>query len=58
VAEAGSATELARRARTNDPYLNQMRRKFSTRKATPRGTGDDPAARVEKGMGKPRGREA
>ncbi len=55
VAEAGSAAELARRASTNESYLSQIRRKFSTPKGTPRGVGDDLAVKLEKGMDKPEG---
>jgi len=55
VAEAGSATKLARLAHTSESYLSQIRRQLPTRKGTPRGLGDDLAAKLETAMGKPVG---
>ncbi len=55
IAEAGSAAELARRAGTNSSYLSQVRRQMLTPNGTPRGVGDDLAAKLECGMGKPDG---
>jgi SOS-response transcriptional repressor LexA len=55
VAEAGSAAKLARAAHTSESYLSQVRRQLPTRKGTPRGLGDDLAAKLETAMGKPVG---
>ena len=55
VAEAGSAVALARRANTNESYLSQIRRQLKTAKGTPRGVGDNLAAKLEQAMGKPNG---
>ena len=55
VAEAGSAAALARLAHTSDSYLSQIRNRLTTAKGTPRGVGDDLAAKLEKAMGKPHG---
>jgi SOS-response transcriptional repressor LexA len=52
VAEAGSAAKLARLAHTSESYLSQIRRQLPTRKGTPRGLGDDLAAKLENAMGK------
>jgi len=55
IAEAGSATALARLANTSDSYLSQIRNQFATAKGTPRGLGDSLAAKLEHAMGKPNG---
>ena len=55
IAEAGSATKLARRAGTSESYISQVRRKMRTAKGTPRGIGDELSSRLEKAMGKPQG---
>ena len=55
IAEAGSATALARLANTSDSYLSQIRNQFATAKGTPRGIGDSLAAKLEHAMGKPNG---
>lgn len=55
VAEAGSASVLARLAKTSNSYLSQIRNQFATAKGTPRGVGDKLAARLEWAMGKPNG---
>jgi SOS-response transcriptional repressor LexA len=55
VAEAGSAVALARRASTSESYLSQIRNQLTTPKGTPRGVGDDLAAKLERAMGKPDG---
>jgi SOS-response transcriptional repressor LexA len=55
VTEAGSASALARLANTSESYLSQIRNQLRTPKGTPRGVGDDLAAKMEQGMGKPIG---
>lgn len=55
VAEAGSAAALARLAHTSESYLSQIRNQLTTAKGTPRGVGDDLAAKLERAMGKPNG---
>jgi len=55
VAEAGSAAALARLASTSESYLSQIRNQLKTAKGTPRGVGDDLAAKLERAMGKPDG---
>lgn len=55
VAEAGSAAALARLASTSESYLSQIRNQLTTPKGTPRGVGDDLAAKLERAMGKPNG---
>ena len=53
IAEAGSASALARFANTSDTYLSQIRNQLATAKGTPRGVGDKLAAKLESAMGKP-----
>jgi SOS-response transcriptional repressor LexA len=55
IAEAGSATNLARAAGTNSSYLSQVRNQLPTRKGTPRRIGDALAAKLETSMNKPPG---
>lgn len=55
IVEAGSVVGLARRAKTSESYLSQIRNQFTTPKGTPRGVGDNLAAKLEQGMGKPNG---
>jgi len=55
VAEAGSAAALARLAGTSESYLSQIRNQLLTAKGTPRGVGDELAAKLEQAMGKPHG---
>jgi len=55
IAEAGSASALARFANTSDTYLSQIRNRLATAKGTPRGVGDNLAAKLESAMGKPNG---
>lgn len=55
VAEAGSAAALARLAGTSESYLSQIRNQLLTAKGTPRGVGDELAAKLERAMGKPNG---
>jgi SOS-response transcriptional repressor LexA len=55
VAEAGSAAALARLAGTSESYLSQIRNQLLTAKGTPRGLGDELAAKLERAMGKPNG---
>jgi SOS-response transcriptional repressor LexA len=55
IAERGSAAKVAQLAGTSESYLSQVRRKMRTQKGTPRGLGDELAARLEKGLGKPPG---
>ena len=55
VAEAGSATTLARLANTSESYLSQIPNQFATPKGTPRGVGDSLATKLEQAMGKPTG---
>jgi len=55
VAEAGSATSLARLANTSESYLSQIRNRHKTPKGTPRGVGDSLAAKLEEALGKPNG---
>ena len=55
VAEAGSAAALARLAGTSESYLSQIRNQLRTAKGTPRGVGDELAAKLEQAMGKPNG---
>ncbi len=53
--EAGSAVELARLVGTSSSYISQVRRQMPTQKGTPRAVGEDLAAKLEHGMGKPEG---
>lgn len=55
VTEAGSASALARRARTSESYLSQIRNRLTTARGTPRGVGDELAIKLEQAMGKPDG---
>ena len=55
IAETGSAAKVAQLAGTSESYLSQVRRKMPTQKGTPRGLGDELAARLEQGLGKPQG---
>lgn len=55
IAEAGSATKVAQLAGTSESYLSQVRRKMLTQSGTPRGLGNELAAKLEKGLGKPEG---
>jgi SOS-response transcriptional repressor LexA len=55
IAEAGSATKLARAAGTNSSYLSQVRNQLPTRKGTPRAIGDNLAEKLEKSMKKIQG---
>ena len=55
IAETGSAAKVALLANTSESYLSQVRRKMLTQRGTPRGLGDELAARLEKGLGKPQG---
>ncbi len=55
IAEAGSVVALARLAKTSESYLSQIRNQFRTPKGTPRGVGNNLAAKLEQGMGKPNG---
>ena len=55
IAEAGSATKVAELAGTSESYLSQVRRKMLTQSGTPRGLGNELAAKLEKGLGKPTG---
>tara|TARA_R100000005_G_scaffold94413_1_gene72320 strand:- start:6939 stop:7607 length:669 start_codon:yes stop_codon:yes gene_type:complete len=55
IREAGSAASLARAAGTNSSYLSQVRNQLPTKKGTPRGIGDDLAAKLETAMNKPHG---
>lgn len=55
IAETGSAAKVAQLAGTSESYLSQVRRMMPTQKGTPRGLGDELAARLEKGLGKPPG---
>lgn len=55
IAEAGSASELARRASTNSSYLSQLRNQLPTQKGTPRSIGDELANKLEKAMHKIQG---
>ena len=55
VAEAESAAALSRLAHTSESYLSQIRNQLTTAKGTPRGVGDDLAAKLELAMGKPNG---
>lgn len=55
IAETGSAARVAQLAGTSESYLSQVRRKMPTQKGTPRGLGDELAARLEQGLGKPPG---
>ena len=55
IAEAGSATKVAQLAGTSESYLSQIRRKMLTQSGTPRGLGNELAAKLEKGLGKPEG---
>ena len=52
IAEAGSATKVAKLAGTSESYLSQVRRKMLTQSGTPRGLGNELAAKLEKGLGK------
>ena len=52
IAEAGSATKVAQLAGTSESYLSQVRRKMLTQSGTPRGLGNELAAKLEKGLGK------
>jgi len=55
IAEAGSATKVAQLAGTSESYLSQVRRKMLTQSGNPRGLGNELAAKLEKGLGKPEG---
>ena len=55
IAEAGSAQRLARLSGTSASYVSQIRTQRPTRSGSPRGIGDDLAARFEKAMKKPDG---
>ena len=55
IAEAGSAAKLAQRVGTSASYLSQVRRQMRSQNGTPRGLGDELAAKLEKGFGKPDG---
>ena len=55
IAETGSAARVAQLAGTSESYLSQVRRNLPTQKGTPRKLGDELAARLEKGLGKPPG---
>ena len=55
IAETGSAARVAKLAGTSESYLSQVRRNLPTQKGTPRKLGDELAARLEKGLGKPPG---
>lgn len=55
IAEAGSASALARRAGTNSSYLSQLRNQLPTQKGTPRSIGDELANKLEKAMHKIQG---
>lgn len=55
IAEAGSATELARQAGTNSSYLSQVRNQLPTQQGTPRSIGDELARKLEGAMNKRQG---
>ncbi len=55
IAEAGSATKVAQLAGTSESYLSQVRRKMRTQSGTPRSLGNELAAKLEQGLGKPTG---
>lgn len=55
IAEAGSATRLARLANTNPSYLSQIRRGLPTARGAERAVGDELANKLEHAMGKPQG---
>lgn len=55
IAEAGSLTELARKAGTNSSYLSQVRNQLPTPKGTPRAMGDELAGKLETAMQKIQG---
>ena len=55
IAEVGSATKVAQLAGTSESYLSQVRRKMLTQSGNPRGLGNELAAKLEKGLGKPEG---
>ena len=55
VEEAGSATSLARLAKTSESYLSQIRNRLRTPKGTPRSVGDSLAEKLERALGKPIG---
>ena len=55
IAEAGSATRLAQLAASSGSYLSQVRTRRLSAAGSPRGIGDDLAARLEKAMRKPDG---
>lgn len=53
--EFGSAAEVARRSETSAAYLSQLLTRVKTAKGATRGMGDDVAAALERGCGKPPG---
>ena len=55
IAEAGSARRLAKLSGSSASYVCQVRTQRPTPSGSPRGIGDDLAARFEKAMGKPDG---
>jgi SOS-response transcriptional repressor LexA len=55
IAEAGSAAKVAQLAGTSESYLSQVRRQMRSQNGTPRGLGNELAAKLEKGLGKPDG---
>jgi len=55
IAEAGSATKVAQLAGTSESYLSQVRRRMLTQSGNPRGLGNELAAKLEIGLGKPIG---
>lgn len=55
IAEAGSATALARLASTNSSYLSQVRHQTLTQRGTPRAIGDSLARKLESAMHKSHG---
>ena len=55
IAESGSARRLAELSGTSSSYISQVRTQRPTRSGSPRGIGDDLAARFEKAMNKPDG---
>ena len=55
IGEAGSASRLAQLAGSSGSYLSQVRSRRRAPSGSPRGIGDDLAARLEKAMEKPDG---
>lgn len=55
IAEAGSASALARQAGTNSSYLSQVRHQTQTQRGTPRAIGDSLARKLESAMHKSHG---